>query len=191
MFTRAIRPSANVARRVAVPAPRYTSQRTNDPEVLEREKQKNLRGEQNSTHTHAPGWNELLASDSEAHIKADKANSNPEEMAKATLEYVKKQHPDTWTETIREHTNAPYMKDAVEGPLGALAQGAKKAANAFAEAAATSPEEAQGTLSDKGAKAEQARRAALQTPSEEAVSKSRSSPTPLIQNDVPDLFLFL
>ncbi|KAG8713285.1 hypothetical protein FRC11_012694 [Ceratobasidium sp. 423] len=116
MFTRAIRPSANAARRVVVPAPRYTSQLTNDPEVLEREKQKNLRGEQHSTHTNAPGWNELLASDSEANIKA---------------------------------------------------------ANAFAEAAATSHEEVQGTLSDKGVKAEQARRAAMYTPSEEAVRADR------------------
>ncbi|CAE6507315.1 unnamed protein product [Rhizoctonia solani] len=173
MFTRAIRPSVNAARRVAVPAPRYTSQRTNDPEVLEREKHKNLRGEQHSTHTHAPGWNELLASDSEAHIKADKANGSPEEMARSTLEYVKKQHPDTWSDTIRDHTNAPYVKDAVEGPLGTLARGARKAANAFAEAAATSHEEVQGSLSDKGARAEQSRRAAMSTPSEEAVRADR------------------
>ncbi|KAL5634612.1 hypothetical protein ACGC1H_002604 [Rhizoctonia solani] len=159
MFARAIRPSVNAARRIAAPAPRYTSQRTNDPDVLEREKHKNLRGEQNSPHTHAPGWNELLASDSEAHIKADKATGSPEEMAKSTVDYVKKQHPDTWTDTIREHTNAPYVKDAVEGPLGALARGAKKAADALAEAAATPHEEVQGNLSDKGARAEQARRA--------------------------------
>ncbi|CAE6466741.1 unnamed protein product [Rhizoctonia solani] len=173
MFTRAIRPSVNAARRVAVPAPRYTSQQTNDPEILEREKHRNLRGEQHSPHTHAPGWNELLASDSEAHIKADKATGNPEEMAKSTLEYVRKQHPDTWSETIREHTNAPYVRDAVEGPLGALARGAKKAANAFAEAAAADHEDLQGSLSDKGARAEQARRAAMSTPSEEAVRADR------------------
>ncbi|KAJ1307886.1 hypothetical protein OPQ81_001965 [Rhizoctonia solani] len=144
MFTRTIRPSVNAVRRVAVPAPRFTSQRTNDPDVLEREKHKNLRGEQHSTHNHAPGWNELLASDSEAAIKADQATGSPEDMAKSTLEYVKKQHPDVWTDTIRDHTNAPYMKDAVEGPLGALARGAKKAADTFAEAAATSHEDVQG-----------------------------------------------
>ncbi|CCO31739.1 hypothetical protein BN14_05788 [Rhizoctonia solani AG-1 IB] len=137
MFTRAIRPSVNAARRVAIPAPRYTSQRTNDPD-------------------------------------ADKATgTTPQEMASSTLEYMKKQHPDSWSDTIREHTNAPYIKDSVQGPLGALAQGAKKAANALAEAAATDHEDVQGNLSDKGAKAEQARRASLNTESEEAVRADR------------------
>ncbi|CAE6408760.1 unnamed protein product [Rhizoctonia solani] len=161
MFTRAIRPSVNVARRVAVPAPR--------------EKHKNLRGEQHSPHTHAPGWNEALASDSEANIKADKTASTPQDMASSTLEYMKKQHPDSWSDTIREHTNAPYIKDSVQGPLGALARGAKKAADAFAEAAATDHEEVQGHLSDKGAKAEQARRSSMSTDSEEAVRADRES----------------
>ncbi|CAE6411102.1 unnamed protein product [Rhizoctonia solani] len=173
MFTRAIRPSVNAARRVAVPAPRYTSQRTNDPEVLEREKHKNLRGEQHSPHTHAPGWNEALASDSEAVIKADQATGTPQEMASSTLEYMKKQHPDTWSDTIRDHTNAPYIKDSVQGPLGALARGAKKAVDALAEAAATDHEDVQGHLSDKGARAEQARRASMSTSSEEAVRADR------------------
>ncbi|CAE7076466.1 unnamed protein product [Rhizoctonia solani] len=175
MYTRAIRPSVNAARRVVVPAPRYTSQQTNDPEALEREKHRNLRGEQHSPHEHAPGWNELLATDSEAHIKADKDSGSPEQMAKSTLEYVRKQHPDTWTETIKDHTNAPYIKDAVGGPLGALARGAKKAANAFTQAATADHEELQGSLSDKGARAEQARRAAMTTPSEEGSRQSRSS----------------
>jgi hypothetical protein len=91
--------------------------------------------------------------------QADKAGGSPQEMANSTIEFVKKQHPDTWSDTISEHTNAPYMKDAVEGPLGALGRAAKKAANTIAEAAATRPEEAQGTLSDEGAKAEWARAA--------------------------------
>jgi hypothetical protein len=44
----------------------------NDPEILEREKQRNLRNEQHETstpHKHAPGWNEHLASTSEAYTK--------------------------------------------------------------------------------------------------------------------------
>ncbi|CAE6447959.1 unnamed protein product [Rhizoctonia solani] len=133
MLTRAIRPSANAARRIAIPTSRYTSdtsQRTNDLEVPGREKQKNPHGDQHSTRTHAPGWNEFPASDAEAHINA--------------------------AEAIRvwEHTSAPYMKDVVEGPLGALARGARKPVNTFAKATATSHEEARGTLSDKGARAE-------------------------------------
>lgn len=41
----------------------------NDPEVLEKEKKRNLRGEQDSPHVE--GWNEDLASESEAAVKAD------------------------------------------------------------------------------------------------------------------------
>jgi hypothetical protein len=40
--------------------------------VLEREKQKNLSEDQwntSSLYQHAPGWNEYLASESEAHVK--------------------------------------------------------------------------------------------------------------------------
>lgn len=45
----------------------------NDPELLEREKRKNLEKKQHLTSTPhestAPGWNEHLASSSEAHVK--------------------------------------------------------------------------------------------------------------------------
>eukprot|EP00884_Botryococcus_braunii_P004273 jgi/Botrbrau1/13847/Bobra.0056s0084.1 len=43
----------------------------NDPEVLQREQERNLKGETKSTIPHAPGWNEKLASDSEAAVKAE------------------------------------------------------------------------------------------------------------------------
>lgn len=91
--------------------------------------------------------------------QADKAVGSPQDMARTTIEYLKKQHPDSLAEAIRDHTNAPYSKDSVEGPLGALGRAARKTANAFAEAAATRPEEAQGTLSDEGVRAERARAA--------------------------------
>lgn len=45
----------------------------NDPELLEQEKQRNLNKEQHHTstpHEHAPGWNEYLATTSEAYTKA-------------------------------------------------------------------------------------------------------------------------
>ena len=45
----------------------------NDPEILELEKKRNLSKQQHKTstpHAHAPGWNEYLASASEASIKA-------------------------------------------------------------------------------------------------------------------------
>lgn len=44
----------------------------NNPEVLELEKQRNLAGKQHATSTpipEAPGWNEQLATSSEAHIR--------------------------------------------------------------------------------------------------------------------------
>ena len=95
-------------------------------------------------------------------------------MASSTIEYMKKKHPNSWSETIQEHTSSPSIKDTIEGPLGALGKTAKKAADALAEAAATLPEDAQGTLSDKGARAEQARRASHNTASEDAVKADRA-----------------
>ncbi|KAJ7256184.1 hypothetical protein B0H12DRAFT_1286893, partial [Mycena haematopus] len=61
----------------------------NDPEALEREKERNLEGQQHKTstpHDHAPGWNEPLASASEATVKADQADGTPDELQKTTVE---------------------------------------------------------------------------------------------------------
>ncbi|KAJ7922658.1 hypothetical protein B0H13DRAFT_1707677 [Mycena leptocephala] len=61
----------------------------NNPETLEREKHRNLAGKQDETsepHEHAPGWNEPLASSSEASVKADKAGGSPEDLQKSTVE---------------------------------------------------------------------------------------------------------
>jgi hypothetical protein len=72
----------------------------NDPEVLEREKQKSLdarkhpeaglnggRGLKN-----APGWNERLASDSEAIVKAElEPEEDPKTLQQETIEFLKKQ----------------------------------------------------------------------------------------------------
>ncbi|KAK9815259.1 hypothetical protein WJX72_000798 [[Myrmecia] bisecta] len=61
----------------------------NDPEVLEREKQKNLEGETES-HPRVPqGWNERLASDSEAAVVADHCVPEAiEEMQKHSIEHL-------------------------------------------------------------------------------------------------------
>lgn len=45
----------------------------NDPDVLERQKQRNLQGKAPTTVPNAPGWNEELASDSEAIVKAEQS----------------------------------------------------------------------------------------------------------------------
>ncbi|KZV80976.1 hypothetical protein EXIGLDRAFT_780293 [Exidia glandulosa HHB12029] len=87
----------------------------NDPEVLEREKRRNLSDTQHETSTphktHAPGWNEALASESEAHIKADQSGAPVEELVKTTVEYVKRRHP-------KDGLDQSYsLKDEIEGPL--------------------------------------------------------------------------
>jgi len=83
----------------------------NDPEVLEREKGRNLAGTQYKTstpHKHAPGWNEHLASASEASVKADKDTGSLEDLQSTTVEYIQSRHsPDEATE----------LRDLVNGPL--------------------------------------------------------------------------
>lgn len=91
----------------------------NDPEVLDLEKKRNLSGTQHKTstpHTNAPGWNEHLATASEASVKADRSDSSPEDMQRTTVEYIHSRHaPDERTEP----TSAFYSHDTVDGPLGA------------------------------------------------------------------------
>ncbi|KIL67679.1 hypothetical protein M378DRAFT_159514 [Amanita muscaria Koide BX008] len=88
----------------------------NDPEVLEREKQRNLSKSQHLTstpHEHAPGWNEVLASESEASIKADKSPLSNADLQAKTVEYIRSRHSDDSVET----KNAAYAREEVIGPL--------------------------------------------------------------------------
>ncbi|PVG04308.1 hypothetical protein CPB86DRAFT_693767 [Serendipita vermifera] len=101
----------------------------NDPEILESEKQRNLKGEQyktSSPHKHAPGWNEYLASTSEAYTKADKSTATVEEMQQETLTRVEARHPKTVVEAVAEKVTdalegakevATEAKDTIMGPL--------------------------------------------------------------------------
>ncbi|CAK5269342.1 unnamed protein product [Mycena citricolor] len=80
----------------------------NDPAILEQEKKRNMSGTQHRTSTphkqHAPGWNEHLASASEASVKADKSSGTPSDLQKTTIEYIHSRHsPD----------EAHYAKDEV------------------------------------------------------------------------------
>ncbi|KAL9714028.1 hypothetical protein Ac2012v2_002335 [Leucoagaricus gongylophorus] len=91
----------------------------NDPEVLEREKHRNLTQSQHKTSTphkkDAPGWNEYLASASEANVKADKLTTgSPEELQSETISYLKARHVDL---EGTENTTAYYTHDTVTGPL--------------------------------------------------------------------------
>ncbi|KAK9815592.1 hypothetical protein WJX72_006474 [[Myrmecia] bisecta] len=71
-----------------------SNQSDNDPDVLEREKQKNLRGENPVHMPGVEGWNENLASESEASVKAERhAPDNIKELQEFTLDYLTKNEP--------------------------------------------------------------------------------------------------
>ncbi|KAG1876123.1 hypothetical protein C8R48DRAFT_627669 [Suillus tomentosus] len=97
---------------------RYTStMHDNDPETLEREKRRNLSGTQveNSANDDAPGWNENLASESEAHVKADRSSVTINDLQRKTIDYVNAKHQ---ADERMDHREASYLKDEVTGPLG-------------------------------------------------------------------------
>ncbi|KAJ7589022.1 hypothetical protein C8J56DRAFT_29515 [Mycena floridula] len=70
----------------------------NDPDVLEVEKTRNLSKIQHKTSSphhedNAPGWNEHLASSSEASVKADRSTIvSTTELQEKTVKYVKNRH---------------------------------------------------------------------------------------------------
>ncbi|KAJ7678883.1 hypothetical protein DFH06DRAFT_1165138 [Mycena polygramma] len=107
----ALRNIVGAARATRVTARFSSTMHDNDPETLETEKARNLSGTQYKTstpHKHAPGWNEHLATASEASVKADKDAGDPIELQKMTVEYIQSRHsPD----------EAYYPKDQVDGPL--------------------------------------------------------------------------
>ncbi|KAJ7214050.1 hypothetical protein GGX14DRAFT_542311 [Mycena pura] len=91
---------------------RYSSMvNDNDAEALETEKGRNLRGVQHQTSTphkhHAPGWNEYLASASEASVKADKSTGTFAELQSMTVEHISSRHSakdDTHPDVLAAHT---------------------------------------------------------------------------------------
>ncbi|CAA7267022.1 unnamed protein product [Cyclocybe aegerita] len=94
----------------------------NDPEVLEREKHKNLTGKQGKSapHDHAPGWNETLATASEADVKADKSTGSPAELQASTVELLRARRSEIEGEDGTGSTTAFYARDEVSGPLSSV-----------------------------------------------------------------------
>ncbi|KAL5531115.1 hypothetical protein ACEPAG_3991 [Sanghuangporus baumii] len=97
----------------------------NDPDTLEREKRKNLSGKQHKTsspHEHAPGWNEYLASASEAAVKADgdRSDGGPEGLQKKTTEHIRARYEADEDDSTDGNTQAgqEFQKETVRGPLG-------------------------------------------------------------------------
>ncbi|GLB40377.1 hypothetical protein LshimejAT787_0802480 [Lyophyllum shimeji] len=71
----------------------------NDPVTIEIEKRRTLSREQHARvsppNVDAPGWNEHLASASEAFVKADRGRlASPSDLQKETVEYVKSRYSD-------------------------------------------------------------------------------------------------
>lgn len=93
-------------------------------QTIDREKQRNLSGNQHKTstpHKNAPGWNEYLASSSEAAVKADRSeDATPEDMQKETTEHIRaRHHADEDDATNRGTQPGPeFQKEDVKGPLG-------------------------------------------------------------------------
>ncbi|KIK99982.1 hypothetical protein PAXRUDRAFT_822166, partial [Paxillus rubicundulus Ve08.2h10] len=111
------------ARYCSTTRPYSSTMHDNDPELLEREKRRNLSNDQHGKSTpidNAPGWNESLATASEAFVKADRTTTSIRDLQEKTANYVQSRHdPNDRLET-REAT---YLRDEVDGPLGSAGMG--------------------------------------------------------------------
>ncbi|KAF8905123.1 hypothetical protein CPB84DRAFT_1745697 [Gymnopilus junonius] len=91
----------------------------NDPEVLQKEKNRvlsrNINDKTSAPHENAPGWNESLASASEAAVKADKSPGSPGELQSKTVEYMRARRVEEGDGSAS--TTAYYSRDEVKGPL--------------------------------------------------------------------------
>jgi len=95
----------------------YSTVHENDPEVLEREKRRNLSRQPYQTSSpldHSPGWNESLASTSEANVKADQDASSFHDLASRTVAHLKAK---VSTEESVASGTASFDRDEVSGPL--------------------------------------------------------------------------
>ncbi|KAJ7182616.1 hypothetical protein C8R43DRAFT_869045, partial [Mycena crocata] len=96
----------------------HSTRHGNDPEVLEREKERNLSKTQHKTstpHEHAPGWNEHLASDSEASVKADRSDhTSSDSLQKDTVDYVHSRHH---AKNEDDPNYSEDNKERMKGPL--------------------------------------------------------------------------
>ncbi|OCF71974.1 hypothetical protein I204_07237 [Kwoniella mangroviensis CBS 8886] len=97
--SRLLRPATGPAASAGVWSRGYAaSVHGNDPKIIEEEKQRNLKGQQDSSSphkNHAPGWNEHLASNSEAAVKADQAGPTGKpgkDLQDATVSQTHKKH---------------------------------------------------------------------------------------------------
>ncbi|KAL4248072.1 hypothetical protein ABKN59_002387 [Abortiporus biennis] len=117
--------ASRASRGVVVPLRYSSTMHDNDPELLDKEKSRNMRKVQHKTSTpidNAPGWNQTLASASEAAVKADRSELDPSELTQRTVEYVRQRHAEEDAsesngELRVDATEATYEKEEVIGPL--------------------------------------------------------------------------
>ncbi|KAJ7069244.1 hypothetical protein C8F01DRAFT_1245452 [Mycena amicta] len=103
----------------------------NDATTLELEKARNLKNIQHKTSTphkqHAPGWNEYLATSSEAYIKADKgAAVTLTELQETTVQHIFSRHADdasTNASSSNANYEATFSQEHVGGPLSGAGPG--------------------------------------------------------------------
>jgi len=116
-FTRSAVTTTFTHPRLANRAYSTSTMHENDPEVLEREKRRNLTRQPYQTSSpldHSPGWNEHLASTSEAHVKADQDRSSRHDLAARTVAHLKEK---VSVEEGTESSTARFDLDEVSGPL--------------------------------------------------------------------------
>ena len=94
----------------------HSTMHGNDPEILEREKHRNLSGTQKHHYENAPGWNENLASESEATVKSLRSDTKTSsaDLQKQTIEHLKASDLQNSEESS---ITAKDVKDEVTGPL--------------------------------------------------------------------------
>lgn len=89
----------------------------NNPQILEKEKQRNLTGQTPEIVPGEPGWNPALASDSEAAIRAEKAPSlDIEELQAHSVSVIQHlhhdgEHPGSPTAQVPNPSEAPAIKE--------------------------------------------------------------------------------
>eukprot|EP00877_Chromochloris_zofingiensis_P005489 jgi/Chrzof1/14941/Cz09g21170.t1 len=92
----------------------------NDPEIIEREKKRNLTGKTPPFIPDTPGWNQYLASDSEAAVHAERypAEQDPlEKLQEVTIEVVQEVVVDPDAIPVKHHFDPsiyPDIKESVE-----------------------------------------------------------------------------
>ncbi|CAG8540542.1 5746_t:CDS:2 [Cetraspora pellucida] len=91
----------------------------NDPFVIDKEKRRLLRGKVVGPFKHAPGWNEKLASDSEAMVKAEREpdSTSIDELQRETLTYLTthdNENDDIVVETFKKEVEVKHHDKSSE-----------------------------------------------------------------------------